>query len=204
MKHPHYLTDDELRAYADQHLKYEIDKLLSSTAILPALSQVKNDGLISWAANNAFLNTYSIHARNLIDFLYSGSSGKGYPTDILVEDYIDSAVLVKVLPSIPPLLEEAKRKADKQVAHLTLERIEYEKGEKAWRILEVTRHIMAAFFHLGPHFPESRTSREFRGLISAPSIFFREVTPTLVRDGPDVIGIELRLSREVTQEANSP
>jgi adenine-specific DNA-methyltransferase len=54
-------------------LQYEINMLTMSVGILAYLGTHNNTSPIPWVINNGILNTFAIHARNLIDFLYSRS-----------------------------------------------------------------------------------------------------------------------------------
>ena len=87
--------------------------LLWSARILAFLAKVENRGHISWTIKNALLNTFAIHARNLTLFLYPGSNR--YPTDVVIEDYINQYDLTKNLPPISKILEKVINKANKQV-----------------------------------------------------------------------------------------
>jgi len=198
MKPPNSLTDEDLLAYADRHLKYEIDMLIWAAGIMRTLAPVRDQGLLAWACNNALLNSFSMHARNLIDFLYLCSLGKDRPTDIIVQDYIDDRTLSKHLPQMTCPLQEAKRKADKQVAHLTLDRIQYQKSGKEWPFGQMAVDIMEAFRAIAPDFPETRSSDSFRGLISRPRLIIPPVTttPTYSREGlPTGITFQITLTK---------
>jgi len=73
MKPPNSLSDIQLLQYADEHLQYEIDMLIWSAGILAFLAKHTGEGYLPWAINNGLLNSYALHARNLINFLYSQS-----------------------------------------------------------------------------------------------------------------------------------
>jgi len=115
--------------------------LAFSAGILASLLPCKEKVPLSVVFINGLLNTFAVHARNLIDFLYSGSINKDYATDIIIEDYVDKAVIDKALLKITLLLKDAQTKAHKQVAHLTMDRIQYEKAGKEWQFIEVAVHI---------------------------------------------------------------
>lgn len=158
MKPPNSLSDSELKQYADEHIQYEIDMLIWSTGILAFLAAKKAEGYLPWAINNGLLNTYSLHARNLINFLYSRSKGTDYPTDIILEDYVHADAISNSLPEITPHLEEALTKANKQAAHLSTNRIQYEQSGKEWLFIELSKQILVAFAPIAPHIPKSRIS----------------------------------------------
>lgn len=184
MKSPHSLTDDELKAYADEHLQYEVDMLIWSAGVLAFLTAYRDKGYLPWAINNGLLNTFAVHARNLIDFLYSRSRGKDLATDIVIEDYVDESTVAKALPAISPLLEEVLTKANKQAAHLTRERIEYEKGGKEWKFIEVVKHVLQALASIAPHIPSSRISDGLRQKLSRTQVEIPIVDISL-KNAPD-------------------
>ena len=191
------LSDEELKDYSDHHLKYELDMLIWCTGFLSPLADVKNAGHIPWAANNAVMNSYSMHARNLIDFLYLRSLGKDRNTDVIVEDFIEPSKLAEGLPPMPPLLAEAKRKADKQVAHLTTDRIQFEEAGKEWRFIEIALDIARTFNAISGLFPPERTGDAFLTLIYDDRLIVPFIRAKVVQNEQSQnIGITLRLGTQ--------
>jgi hypothetical protein len=105
MKPPNMLTDTELLQCAEEHLLYEIDMLIWSAGILAYLAGHKTEGYLAWAMNNGLLNTFALHARNLINFLYSRPRRSEYATDVVLEDYVGDQVAASNRPQITRLLE---------------------------------------------------------------------------------------------------
>jgi hypothetical protein len=181
MKSPHYsLADEELLEYADRHIAYEIQMLVWTAGILGTVARAQGQGTLAWACNCAMLESFSIHARNLIDFLYSHTHKKDRKSDIIAEDYIDGQTLSQHLPPRTPRLERACDKANKQTAHLTWERIQYEQSGKQWEFIEIGKEIMNVFRSIAPVFPETRISDSFRQLISQPGLVIPEVSTYLL------------------------
>jgi hypothetical protein len=172
MKLPYSLSDDDLRNYADIHLQYEIDMLTWSGGILESLVEKKKANLLSQALYNGILNTFASHARNLIDFLYSRINNKDRRNDIIIQDYVDEEYVSIHLVPISPLLEETLIKASKQVAHLSMERISYEKDrkQKQWKCIEILAHIRHAFASIAPYIPDHKMSKKLRDELSASSV----------------------------------
>lgn len=201
MKSPNSLSDDDLRGYLDEHLQYEHDMLVWSAGILARLFPHQVESAVPWALVNALLNTFALHARNLIDFLYSRSDGKDYPTDIVIEDLVGEAILTKYLPTISPLLSEARVKANKQATHLTMERIEFEQvDKKGWKFFAIAEEIKKALAAIAPHIPQSRINDKLReklsqGSLSVPLI---DVAPITASNGAKV-GISLSLAKKPSQ-----
>jgi len=193
VKPPHSLTDGELKAYAEEHLQYEVDMLTWAAGTLAFFAPHKDKGLIPWTINNALVESFASHARNLIDFLYSRSCRKDYDTDIVIQDYVAADVLAEVLPEISTLLYEALIKANKQVAHLTLDRIKYEKAGKEWEFIEIVRHIYQAFASIAPHIPNSKISDELRQKLSKTQVVIHIVDVSII-NAPDSRPIGVSLS----------
>jgi hypothetical protein len=82
--------------------------------------------------NNLLFESLPAHIRVLINFFYNND--RKYPNDLLAQDFLPVAVNWKnERPQITALLKEAKNKADKQVAHLSLWRVKIERdGKKDW------------------------------------------------------------------------
>lgn len=170
MKPPRPLTDDELKSYAEEHLQYEVDMLIWSAGILSGLAPHKVEGFLPWAINNGLLNTFATHARNLIDFIYPPSPGRVFPTDVVLTDYLGAEAVAQHLPPISPLLKETIRKANKQVSHLTRERIDFDKGGKEWRFIAVADQIVKALAAVAPHIPASKISEQLRAKLGQPRL----------------------------------
>jgi hypothetical protein len=207
MKKHYSLTDDKLKSYADEHLQYEIRMLVWSAAILAGLLPIKAEGRLAWAIHDGLLNTFAVHARNLIAFLYSrGTKKKKRPTDVVLQDYVDDDTVSKHLPPIDPLLSEALEKANKQVAHLTLERIEYEKDlkRKAWRFMELTQKILRAFSVVAPHIPPSRMSASLKERLSKSQLMIPSLDTSVIYTAQnEPVGVKIALRLETIGKADS-
>jgi len=204
MKPPHSLTDDELLKYIDEHVEYELDMLVWSAGILARLAPHKTDGYLPWALNNGLLNSFAVHARNLIAFLYPSSVGKGFPTDVVIGDFVPHDVLSEHQPAISSILEEAIVKSNKQVAHLSLERLQYEAAGKEWKFIDVARDIKKALAAITPHIPSARISHQLREKFTDPklAIPFVDVTVLKTADAKS-IGVTLALRPSTTTPTGS-
>lgn len=194
MKPPNTLTDAELLKYADEHLQYEVEMLTWLSGIMAFLAIHKEEGYLPWAMNNGLLNSYALHVRNLINFLFSRSKRKDFPTDIIIEDYIDSRINVSSLITLSPLLEEALTKASKQVAHLSVERIKYEQAGKEWKFLELYKQIRASLALIVPHIPNSRISGSLRQKLLQSEVHIPIVDTNINKSpGGDCVGATFTL-----------
>jgi len=199
MKSPHSLSDSELLHYADKHIKYEIDMLTSSAGILAFLAVHKAEGFLPWAVNNGLLNSFALHARNLVNFLYSRSKRKDFKTDIVLEDYVDADTITNYLPAISPLLEEALTKANKQAAHLSMERIQYERAGKEWMFIELSKQILKVFASIAPNIPDSKISDTLRQKLTKSGFRIPAVDISIGKSqsgDPISISFSLRISQD--------
>ncbi len=119
------------------HLWYEFSMFL---ILIQRLGKGFSPGSIE---NNVFLESFALHVRNLIDFLYND---KSQSNDVYAGDYFQSKEdWIKMRPKITELLDKSKRRANKEVSHLTYSRIDITPDEKRWHFIEISRDIYKAF-----------------------------------------------------------
>lgn len=90
---------------------------------------------------NLLIESFALHVRVLIDFFYCDD--RKYKDDLIAQDLLPPSIIWKDnRPGMPVILEEAKRKADKQLAHLSTDRIKLESENKnGWQIVEIKREM---------------------------------------------------------------
>lgn len=199
MKPPITLTDQQLRDYANEHLVYEIRMLFWTTAILQSFLGLKLSDSIDGALHNAILNSFSIHSRNLIDFLYSRIVyNADRQTDIVVEDYVEREELSQDLPQITDLLKDARIRASKQVAHITSDRLDYDIEENGWAFKEIYTDIMRALLRISHLFPERKTGDLFISEISKKVIELPHINVMQLLENGTVVGLEIKSSLRST------
>lgn len=126
------LSSAELLKYADEHILYEIDMLNATTIFNPSSIQV----LI-----NMRVESFGIHLRNLIDFFYNNIP---QPDDMVAAHFFsDETIKAMPLPIISESLKKAKVRVNKELSHLTTERIYGYSSEKEWDFFGLTRDINA-------------------------------------------------------------
>lgn len=125
-------TSDELKE-ASNHLQYEY-WMLNSLAQAIA-SGISNQGWLT----NALLESFVIHVRGLMDFLYNDKPQKD---DVVAQDYFASLdEWKKHRPPLSEILEKAKRRAGKEIAHLTYARLDVTPDIKPWSFIDITNEI---------------------------------------------------------------
>src|SRR5262249_8838764 len=104
------------------HLHYEIDMCYQAAVLLPTAAP---DNTL----NNVLVESYAIHLRNLIEFLY-WTPRRG---DVNAVHFVKSeSQWLDVRGDIPAVLADAKPRAAKQIAHLTEKRFADGAPEKNW------------------------------------------------------------------------
>ncbi|MBW2044329.1 MAG: hypothetical protein JRI96_05510 [Deltaproteobacteria bacterium] len=118
------------------HLWYEFEMFL-------ALTQELSKGYPPSTINNALLESFALHVRNLIDFLYNENPKSD---DVCAFDFfLCKEDWLKVRPQITPLLEESKKRANKEASHLTYARINVTLEGKKWYFIKICRDMNRAF-----------------------------------------------------------
>jgi hypothetical protein len=112
----------DLTAYSYEHLDYEIGMLVASVKAWPT-NHV-------YPVGNALTEAFAIHLRNLIAFLYPGREVCG---DVSARDFMDAPeIWEKAAPPISAVLQLARTRAHREIAHLTVDRIPGSEKGKEW------------------------------------------------------------------------
>lgn len=129
-------NEDELRGASDC-LYYEI-------WMLKTLARAQSTGIAGKSViNNALLESFVIHARVLLAFLYAE---KPRPDDVIAEDFLPSPdEWPKIRLPKTELLKTIHRRVGKEAAHLTYARLDVTPETKPWAFLQIAEDINAAF-----------------------------------------------------------
>jgi hypothetical protein len=98
--------------------------------------------------HNAALESFIIHARIMLDFLYPSDTAAQSEKhdDIIADDYFDDPSGWRAARAEKSaLLCQAHRRAHKEVAHLTYTRVGITDDEKRWNFIEIAREVTEAF-----------------------------------------------------------
>ena len=129
-------SQDELQ-YASDHLYYEIGMFTNLAHGLA--SGMSGESVI----NNALLESYTIHARILLDFLYAE---RPKADDVIAEDFFDDpAKWRNAMPQKSEKVQFAHRRVGKEVAHLTYARQDVTPETKPWPFIEIANEVNAVF-----------------------------------------------------------
>ena len=112
---------------------------------------------------NALLESFVIHVRAVMDFLYNDSP---QPDDVIAEDYFTSPdEWRKVRPDLTELLKSSKRRAGKEVAHLTYARLDVTPETKPWAFIQIANEISSIINIFLQHVPKSKLGSQWKNSI---------------------------------------
>ena len=116
---PAYPEDEPLH-----HVVYEFDMLDFTADWLQRHGRSPPPDYSQQMKVNAVLESFLVHVRNLIQFLYADrGKGRSFPTDLDARDYVeDVQKWTASRDSIAYAYETAAHRANKRLAHLTAER----------------------------------------------------------------------------------
>ena len=126
-------TDDELKTASD-HLYYEIQMLRGTMALLATGTTGQS------VLSNALIESFTIHARALMDFLYP--SGRPQSSDVLAEDFFDAGGWMAIRPDEPAVFGTARGRVNKEIAHLTYDRQLVTPELKGWDFVTLGNAIL--------------------------------------------------------------
>lgn len=131
------LSDQELRQYSREHVHYELWMFLRLGQYLMESPQPGDDQ--GRVIRNAVIESFVIHLRNLIAFLYSV---RVQTKDIIAADYfLDAGNWYTKRPPISRELRVARERSHKEIIHLTTERISGTPPQKGWPVSALVREI---------------------------------------------------------------
>lgn len=121
---------------ASFHLDHELNMLFVSKVELSKTKKNSPDAIRNAYLVNAMLETFLIHARNLIDFFYNDSPRKD---DVVAKDFVSDWETLR--PTFTVLLVETRDNANKHLTHLTYARIDLTEPWK-WHFEEIESNLV--------------------------------------------------------------
>lgn len=106
---------------------HELSMLWELEGILPRMQ--------ASTETSAFVESFGIHLRNLIDFFYEG----GRNDDVTARDFLDAPTAWT--PNTPERLEKARIRVNKELSHLTQSRKSGSPPEKKWETVALLKDI---------------------------------------------------------------
>ncbi len=147
---------------ASQHLLYEYDMLN-----VTALGLASGIGGESSPLNNALLESFVIHARNLLHFFFPEQP---YATDVLAQHYFPTpAEWVGIRGDMPEVLADVRSRANKEMAHLTYDRLLVDDKSKHWQYLDILAALKEIMARLVQNVPPDLLHQDWQGWRSVSS-----------------------------------
>ena len=101
---------------------------------------LRNWNIRTPAEKNALIESFAIHLRTLIAFLYGT---KKYASDVVAADFFyKPGEWSKVRSPISASLKQARTRASQEIGHLTTKRIAGTPKQKEWAIAGLTKEIL--------------------------------------------------------------
>lgn len=167
---------EDKKNYLEEHFIYEVEMLCFSFARIidskqideePAQYSLHSTSISTpWVAQhgeqandanniNMALETFLLHARNLKEFFYNDN--KRYDTDARAWDFLeDKNLWQKLRPAEMGSMIQIRKRAGKELAHLSYKRIYGTPPEKNWNIGEILSELLKVvdifLDHLSPKY----------------------------------------------------
>jgi hypothetical protein len=168
------LTDRTLAEYSREHLKYEIEMLFRTAHRLATTGAQMDD-----VTRNAFIESFTIHARALGAFLYDR---RKWDDDVLSEQYVTNVgAWHKARRQKPRVLRRSGERVGKEIGHLTLRRYRGAAPQKQWDIFRLCGQLTRSLKQFAKHADPQRLHRDVRALIDSLQL---EEQPQRARDTP--------------------
>jgi hypothetical protein len=124
--------DDLVEASA--HLHYEVSMFDATARVLMA-------GLLEeGAARNAFLESFAIHTRALLQFFHPSGSDA---SDVLAEHFFaDRMMWLRLRGGVPKALSDVERRVGNEIAHLSYDRLLVAPEARNWNVHDIWTAVM--------------------------------------------------------------
>jgi hypothetical protein len=129
------LSDDELLRYSKQHLKYEIE-MLFNVGIKLLQTYFSKDDPESVIDKNVLVESFAIHLRNLLLFLYPQRSDK---RDVISNYFFLEPITEwqQKRPKDTESLRDLRTRASQEISHLTVLRRDGTDDPQGWPIRKI-------------------------------------------------------------------
>lgn len=111
-----------------------------------------------WVARNALLESFTLHARALLDFFYGRRRKKD---DALASDFFEEDAWEQSRPPMAGTLSDVNRRVGKEIAHLTYSRANVTEEAKGWPIVPMYLALASVFGRFVQIVPEQAIGRTF-------------------------------------------
>jgi len=151
----------EFLRQASIHVRYEIEQLSNSYTLLRNAewwAAINAPTYMAQTAHNALVESFATHVRNLDAFLHATPTGD----DMWAGDWFAPGEWDSVREPLPfEALRAARRRVNKEIAHLTYARVEV--GSPVWPHQEVVEHLRSDLFRFIDSVDPSLVADGFKG-----------------------------------------
>jgi hypothetical protein len=145
-------TQDDLKK-ASEHLHYELGMLNSVAQAM--VMNFAGAGVL----NNAMLESFAVHVRSLIFFLFTENAK---PDDVLAIHFVSDPAAFETARGVKSeILKNGQSRAGKEVAHLTYERLKVTAETKPWRFVEIATELNRVMKIFLQHADQSKLSERW-------------------------------------------
>ncbi len=136
------MTEEQLKRMADENICYEMKMLIVTEGLLGEIQLLlrPGQGYILNTLINARLESFLIHARNLMEFSYPSEYSKKKNTVTAISYIANWETLDEIKDNKPKTFLEYQDKIHQRLAHISLERIEGEKTQ--WPCKEILTDVL--------------------------------------------------------------
>jgi hypothetical protein len=184
------LRNEELVAIS-QHLLYELQMLIGTARILEAMDSLEKSDFETRVTYNALLESFCMHARVLLSFLYDDNPKKD---DVVAGHFFDPGYWFLKRPQMALVLEKLRTKISKRVAHLTYYRT-MTGSEEAWEYAKIADEVVLLFGRFRDLAPVGTLSSAFceflEEIIPSHSLFPRADSHSEEAAGPYQGGVSV-------------
>lgn len=133
------MNDQELLAYSDEHVAYEVERFFWLAALLTEsqtwLAELPEDDALR--LNHALIEAFALHLRNLLEFLHDEKGGHY----MNARQYCPPGSWNLLRKDTTPGLEQAWRRVNQEIAHLTDKRKPPVPAREPWPFKEIAADI---------------------------------------------------------------
>jgi hypothetical protein len=148
---------DSERLELSKHLLYEIEMFAGTVRMLNVVHDMEASEART-ILRNALLESWALHLRNLLSFLYDTRAGAG---DAIALDFLGGGWKEKRGPK-GDVLRMAHAKASKEMAHLSYLRAELRDDQREWHIEPIICEGGEALHSFVDAVPEALVTDDFR------------------------------------------
>jgi hypothetical protein len=133
-------ADSYLFDYSNEHVFYEVDHFfwLAELWGSPSFGLTAPSVADMARLKNVLIEGSVVHLRNIIEFLYPV---RPQSTDVVAADFFPPGDWNKIRPAISSSLEDARIRANKEIAHLTTDRMAGTPPAKNWDFVGLADEI---------------------------------------------------------------